>query len=415
MKRFLSLINFALTFISAVAIVLGSIFWFMGRSNKDQVKPEMRRGAGGPAAVAIEAMPLKIGTLVDEGQFVGTIEPSSRFMVAPKISGRLKQLLVDIGDTVNNGAVIARLDDEELLLAVKQAEADLEIARANVNESSGLLEISQKDLDRVVKMRQQKVSSDVDVENAQATHKTRQSRHQVNKALFSQKEAALGAAKIRQGYATVDSSWSGGANARFVAERFQNEGSMVSANTPIVSVIDIATVTAVIDVVERDYFKIRPGLKAEIEPAALPGCVYQATVSRVAPMLDDASRQARVELELRNVDYALKPGMFIKARIIYDIHSSTVIAPNSAIVRRNNVEGLFLVDKEKNTASFVPVKKGFVEGDQAEIISPKLTGEVVTLGHHLLEDGAAIILPRAESEEDNKDKGKGSKKGGKKP
>jgi len=70
MKRFFSLIKFALTFISAVAIVLMGVFWLMGSSNKDQVKPEMRRGAGGPVAVAIEAAPLKVGTLVDESPFL---------------------------------------------------------------------------------------------------------------------------------------------------------------------------------------------------------------------------------------------------------------------------------------------------------------------------------------------------------
>lgn len=411
MKRFWGLINFALSFLVGLAIVLGIIFYFFGAANGDQKKGFGRGGA--PVAVAVEVTPLRVGTLVDEGNFVGSIEPTSIFMVAPKISGRLKQLLVDIGDTVNNGAIIARLDDEELLLAVKQAEADLEIARANVNESSGLLEISQKEMDRVQKMRQQKVSSDVDVENAQATHKTRQAKHQVNKALLSQKEAALGAAKIRLGYTTVDASWSGGANGRFVAERFQNEGSMVNANTPIVSVIDIATVTAVIDVVERDYFKIKIGQAAEIEPAALQGRLYQARVTRIAPMLSASSRQARIELELTNLSYALKPGMFINARIVYAAHNSATIVPNSAIVRRNEVEGIFVIDREKNIANFVEINKGFVEDDQAEIISPPLTGEVVTLGHHLLEDGAAIILPGADGTVKTNEKG--SKRGGKKP
>lgn len=370
-----------------------------------------RRGPGGAAVVAVETLPLKIGSLVDEGRFVGTIEPVSKFMVAPKISGRLKKLFVDIGDSINNGSTIATLDDEELLLGVKQAEADLEIARANYNESAELLQISQRELDRVKTMRQQKVSSEVEVENAQASHKTRQARHLVNRALLSQKEAALSTSKLKLAYATVDASWTGGSGRRFIAERFQNEGAMISANTPIVSVIDIATVTAVIDVVERDYFKITPGLKADIEPSALPGCIFPARVSRISPILNESSRQARIELELQNADFALKPGMFISARLIYEAHDSVTVAPTSALVRRNGREGLFLVDPEKNTARFVPVDIGFREGEFVEIASPSLSGDVVTLGHHLLEDGASIRIAGKDAVQSNGGKGNGKARG----
>jgi RND family efflux transporter MFP subunit len=351
-----------------------------------------RRGPGGAAVVAVEIAPLTKGSLADEGVFVGSIEPLSKFMVAPKIAGRIKKLFVNIGDQIKNGATIAALDDEELLLGVKQAEADLEIARANYNESAGLLEISQRELDRVKKMREQKVSSEVEVENAQASHKTRQAKHQVNKALLSQKEAALETSKLKLAYATVDASWSGDAGPRFVAERFQNEGAMINANSAVVSVIDIATLTGVIDVVEGDYFKISNGLRVEIEPAAIPGAKFQARVSRIAPLLDEASRQARIELELANTDYTLKPGMFFRAKIVYERHDSVIIAPAESLVRRNDREGVFLVEHDKNIARFVPVEVGFREDRKVEIASPTLAGDVVVLGHHLLEDGSSIRL-----------------------
>lgn len=408
------------TFLLGLAITGGLIYTVQSRQSQQSGKAGGRRGPGG-AKVAVETVTTRNASLVDEGRFVGSIESKSKFMVAPKISGRLKKLLVDIGDSVGNGDTIATLDDEELLLAVKQAEADLEIARANVNESSELLTISQRELERINTMRQQKVSSDVDVENAQAAHKTRQAKHQVNRALLSQKEAALETAKVRLSYAKVDASWSDGTNRRFIAERFLNEGAMISANTPIASVIDIATVTAVIDVVEQDYFKIRAGLNAEIEPSALPGRVYQARISRISPMLDQSSRQARIELELANSDFQLKPGMFIRARIIYQVHDHATVIPASALVRRNNREGIFLINNASETANFIPVQKGFTEGELVEIASPTINGEVVTLGHHLLEDGMSVILAdssrQAEVNTDKK-RGKGNRdtaaKGGQK-
>ncbi|MBU1105856.1 MAG: efflux RND transporter periplasmic adaptor subunit [Candidatus Riflebacteria bacterium] len=415
--------KFGLTFVLGLAIAGGLVYIVQNQLSKSAGQAGGRRGGGG-AKVAVETVAVKVASLVDEGRFVGSIESKSKFMVAPKISGRLKQMLVDIGDSISNGDAVATLDDEELLLSVKQAEADLEIARANFNESTELLEISQRELDRIKTMRQQKVSSEVDVENAQAAHKTRQARHQVNRALQSQKQAALESAQLRLSYARVDASWSGVASKRFIAERFLNEGAMISANTPIVSVIDIATLTAVIDVVEQDYFKIKAGLIAEIEPSALPGSVYKARISRISPMLDESSRQARIELELENTDYQLKPGMFVKARIIYAVHDNTTVVPTSALVRRNNLEGIFLIDRENEKANFVPVKTGFIEGQQVEIASPTLSGDVAILGHHLLEDGMSVILtvndgPAEKTPGKGKDggrsKGQDAKKGGQQP
>jgi len=408
--------KFALTFILGLAIAGAIIYTIQGRQG---AKAGGRRGPG-VAKVAVETTPVKVADLVDEGRFVGSLESKSKFMVAPKISGRLKQLLVDIGDSIKNGDTIAFLDDEELLLAVKQAEADLEIARANFTESAELLEISQRELDRVKTMRQQKVSSEVDVENAQAAHKTRQARHQVNRALLSQKEAALETAKVRLSYARVTASWSDGTNGRFIAERFLNEGAMISANTPIVSVIDIATITAVIDAVEQDYFKLKTGLTAEIESSAIPGRIYQARISRIAPMLDEASRQARIELELTNTDFQLKPGMFIRARIIFAEHHDAKVVPASAMARRNDREGVFLIDHVNEKADFIPIGRGFTEGEFVEIASPTISGDVVTLGHHLLEDGMSIILagqtkPGAKPAAKSRSEGQGATKGGRQP
>ena len=409
--------KFALTF--AIGLLLA---WLLvSNLQKSASQSQARRGPGGPAVVAVEVASLSVGNLVDAGSFVGSIEPVAKFTVAPRISGRLKKLYVDIGDRIDNGAVIAALDDEELLLGVKQAEADLEIARANYSESASLLEISQRELERVKKMRQQKVSSEVEVENVEASHKTRQARHQVNKALLSQKESALATARLKLDYATVDASWSGTAGGRFVAERFLNEGAMVNANSAIVSVIDIATLTGVIDVVERDYFKIRQGMHVEIETAAMPGRVFAARVSRIAPLLNEISRQARIELELANPDFALKPGMFISARITYARHEQVTYAPAEALVRRNDREGVFLVDRDKHTASFVPIEVGFRESARVEIASPTIAGDVVVLGHHLVEDGSAVRLAGQENLQTVPGKGSGpgqgkeEKRGGRQP
>lgn len=382
--------------------VIGAVLVWYGmdyykKNNAVEKKPGGRGGAK-QVIVAVETGNVIKGDMHDEGIFSGSILPKSKFQVAPKTSGRIKKVNFDIGDTIKNGDVVAELDDEEAILAVEQAEAALEIAKANYNESGELLEISRRELERVKTMRKQKVASEVEVENASADFKTRSAKHLVNKSSLRQAETALAQAKLKLAYTKVDASWSYGVNDRFVAERLLDEGAMITANTPIISVIDITNLTVVIDVVERDYFKIKQNMEAVIIPTALPNKEYLAKVKRIAPMLDEVSRQARIELNLNNSNNELKPGMFISAKIRYGTHTNTTIVPIEALVIRNDKEGVFLVDEEKKVARFVAVESGYKSTTQVEIISPEINGRVITLGQHLLEDGMAIRIPSDEKD-----------------
>ncbi len=382
-----------------VFIVGAALVWYgmdyYKKNNATDKKGNMRGGAK-QIVVAVETGDVIKGEMKDEGIFTGSIQPKSKFQVAPKTSGRIKKVNFDIGDTIKNGDIVAELDDEEFILAVEQAEAALEIAKANYNESGELLEISKRELERVKTMRKQKVASEVEVENASADFKTRSAKHMVNKSSLRQAEASLAQAKLKLAYTKVDASWSYGTNDRFVAERLLDEGAMITANTPIISVIDITNLTAVIDVVERDYFKIKQGMEVKIFPTALPGKEYTAKVTRIAPMLDEVSRQARIELNLKNPNFELKPGMFISANIIYGTHQNTTIVPIEALVIRKEKEGVFIVDETKKVAKFVPVECGYRNPKQVEICYPEISGRVITLGQHLLEDGMAIRIPSDE-------------------
>ena len=84
-------------------------------------------------------------------------------------------------------------------------------------------------------------------------------------------------------------------------------------NAPIVSILDIHSLTAVIHVIERDYSKVRVGQKVIVTTDAFPGSTFTGKIVRIAPLLKETSRQARVEIEVPNRDRLLKPGMFIRS------------------------------------------------------------------------------------------------------
>jgi RND family efflux transporter MFP subunit len=347
-------------------------------------------------AVAVEVAPVHKGTIRDIGFFTGSLLPKSYFVVAPKIAGRLEKLLLNIGDRVKRGQLIAVLDDEEYAQQVEQVRAELEVAKANVEESLSTLDMAQREFERAKALRQKKIASESELDAALAQFKAQDAKYKVALAHVTQKEAALKAAQVRLSYTKIRAWWEDGNEPRVVGERFVDEGAMLKANDSIVSVLEIQTLTGVIHVIERDYSEVQIGQEARITTDAFPGRTFTGKVTRVAPLLKETSRQARVEVEIPNRERLLKPGMFIRAQIQFARHDDATVVPVTALTKRNDQQGVFLVDTQHMKARFVPITVGIVNGGLVEVLRPLLSGSVVTLGHHLLENGSPITLPQAE-------------------
>jgi RND family efflux transporter MFP subunit len=344
-------------------------------------------------AVAVEIAPIHKASIKDIGRFTGSLSPRSEFIVAPKIAGRLEKILVDIGDIVTADQLVAVLDDEEYQQQVYQAVAELEVARANLEEVKITSENAKREYKRTVALREKKIASESQLDAADSEYKTQQAKLQVATAQVSQKQAALNMAKVRLSYTRIRVPSNHTSQQRVVGERFVDEGSMLAPNTPIVSILDIGTLIGVINVIERDYPKIRLGLPALINTDAFPGQTFSGKVVRIAPLLMEKAREARVEIEISNDQMLLKPGMFVRVQMEFELHENATVVPQTALVKRNGSPGIFVVDRQEKKARFVPVTLGIVNETVAEILKPQLTGAVVTLGQHLLEDGANIILP----------------------
>ncbi len=376
-----------------LGIVLVIVVLLLWRIGKIVFK---KSGPGGPrqAAVAVMLSPVETGLIRDVGRFSGTLIPKSQFVIAPKVSGRLKKLYVNIGDKVTRGQLVAQLDDEEYQQQVAQAEADLRVARANYEETKSALEQARKDLERAVTLHQKGIYSDAQFDAAQAQYRSQEARFKVAEAQVANREAALETARVRLSYTRIIATWESGSPFRFVGERFVDEGALLSVNTPIISIVEIQPITAVIYATDKDYFRIKPGQDVVVASAVFADRKFRGKVVRVAPVLKETSRQARVEIDIDNEEGILKPGMFVNAEIEYDRREKASIVPFSSVVTRGNQQGIFLADMENKKAKFVPVKVGIIEGERAEILEPAgISGFVVTLGQHLLQDGMNIIIP----------------------
>jgi len=379
----------------AILIVLGLVGFVGWRIHKKlSMGPKGFGRQRGAVAVAVETTPVHKTTIRDIGLFTGTLFPKSQFTLAPKVAGRLEKLFVNIGDPVKRGDLMALLDDDEYFQEVEQARAELEVAMANVEESLSALEAAEREFERVRRLREKKIASESELDAVQAQYNAQQAKYRVSLAQVTQKEAELNAAQVRFSYTQIAALWEDGNEPRIVGERFVDEGEMLKANDPIVSILDIHILTAVIHVIERDYSQVGTDQDVLITTDGFPGKTFSGTIVRVAPVLKETSRQARVEIEVPNSEGLLKPGMFIRAEIEFAEHDDATVVPVAALVKRGGQQGVFLADARKMKADFVAVKLGIISGGLAEVIAPSLSGMVVTLGQHLLEDGSPITLPQ---------------------
>lgn len=335
----------------------------------------------------IERRPLELKRV-----FSGALRAESELIVAPKVGGRIQKLVVDLADSVTRGQTVALLDDAEYGQEVIQAEAELAVAMANLAQAKNALDISRREHQRIVTLRERGIASDSESDVAEANLLEKEAQVKVADAQVNRATAALESARIRFEYTRVTADWSEGDAERRVAERYVNEGDTVSANAPLLLIVQLDPIIAVISVTERDYARLQPGQQAEFATDAYPGQRFYGRIQRIAPVFQETSRQARIELALANPEGRLKPGMFIRATITLDRVDEALAMPESALTRRGDADGVFLVEEDGESVRWVPVEVGIRSDGWAELKAPVLTGRVVILGQHLIDDGSPIRI-----------------------
>ncbi|MDZ7661147.1 efflux RND transporter periplasmic adaptor subunit [Thiohalophilus sp.] len=350
-----------------------------------------QQGRESDRALPVEVAEVRRGPMQMQRTFSGTLQARAQFVVAPKISGRVKKLYVDLADSVTRGQVVAELDDEEYQQAVARAEADLEVARANLEAAKSALEIARRELARVDQLRKQGLTTDTQYDVAKANQLAKQAEVEVARANLRKAESVLETSRIQLGYTRVRAEWSEGQELRVVGERYVDEGDTVSANAALLRVVEPDPLMAVIQVTEAGYAHLQAGQPATLTTAAYPGESFAARIERIAPLFSEATRQARVELRVNNPTHRLKPGMFIRATITLQEFEAAISVPELALTVREGEQGVFVLDEETQQVRWQPVTADFRQDDWRRILEPAdLRGRVVTLGQQFLDDGVAV-------------------------
>lgn len=375
-----------------VTVLLGG-GWALRASREEAKAPAGPGGARGP--VAVEAAVVEHGPIEQRRELTGTLEATTEIVVAPKVGGRLDRITVDLGDPVRRGQVVAELDDDELAQAQAQAKADLAVAQARKVAADNALAIAERNLDRVAGLRRRGIATEEELDATRAAKLQAEAEVAVASSEVTRAKAALRGAEVRKGYTQVSVDWSDDARARVVAARHVDDGTMVAANTPLLSVVGLDPLVVVVHVTEQDYGRLHAGQAVSLVTDAYPDEEFTGHVARIAPVFAPESRQARVELEVPNPEGRLRPGMFVRARVVLARVEAAAIVPRAALVPQEAGHAVYVVADDGATVRLVPVTVGVSDGERVQVDGLSGSARVVTLGQAQLHDGAAIVLPQA--------------------
>jgi multidrug efflux pump subunit AcrA (membrane-fusion protein) len=167
-------------------------------------------------------------------------------------------------------------------------------------------------------------------------------------------------------------------------------GTTVSTNTTIAIVGDISNLQVTADIPERYVAVLKEGLKAEISVEAYPGVVFEATVSRVSPVVDTTSRTKEIVLHFNKRDERVNAGMFGKVKLYTQDYTDQVVMPSDALVQLNDENYAYVV-KEDSTVERRKVVTGNSVDGKIQITEGVNEGEkVVIQGQTSLNDGSKI-------------------------
>jgi RND family efflux transporter MFP subunit len=348
--------------------------------------------------VPVEVAQIQRGPIALQRTFSGELEALAEFVVAPKVSGRVERVMVNIADTIKRGQVVAELDNDEYVQAVAQAQADLVVARAKLSEAESAQEIANREFKRSESLLKRKVTSDSEFDVARQEQLEKQAQLKVAAAQITKAESSLESANIRLGYTKVTAGWTGGDEHRVVAERYVDEGQTVAANAPLLLIVELHPIVGVVFVTERDYARLKPGQLVALKTDAYPGEQYTGRIDRIAPVFRKSTRQARIEMTIANPQHRLKPGMFIRATVVLARVPEATIIPEQALTIRDDRSGVFIVSEDGKSVVWHEVKVGIRAGNRVQVAGDGLSGRVVTLGQQLVKDGSAIMIPDMQSE-----------------
>lgn len=287
-----------------------------------------------------------------------------------KMAGYLDAVYVDRGDRVRAGQLLAVIRQPELEQQWRQAQASYDFAKVTY---ARLQELFDKGL--VAKQ---------DLDDARTKSEVAKRTLEVQRTYVQ--------------YAKIVAPFDG-----YVTKRYLDPGAFIPQATGIVSaantlltVMDLSQVKVLINVPERDITSVHVGDPVSLTLDAYPDQTFQGQVTKFAPALDPGSRTLQVEIDIRNDDLALKPGMFARVTLVLERHTQALVVPSEALLV-NELGSFVYVAGAGQDGAFavrrVAVRTGIEDVGQVEIlVGLGANDQIVRTGKEQVHDGSQVRI-----------------------
>ncbi|MGQ9644960.1 MAG: efflux RND transporter periplasmic adaptor subunit [Thermodesulfobacteriota bacterium] len=352
----------------------------------------------------------------------GDITPLMQVDLFPKVSGYLERIDVNIGDSVRQGQVVAQIDRADFLQKVKEAEAKVAYAKAQLSEllagsrpeerrqaeeavrqAQSRFDNAKRHRERVEALFQRQVISKKEMDAAEMEYTVaeaqleasqqhlklvkegpRQEVREASQAKLKEMEAVLAQEKIRLQNTSILAPFSGE-----IVRRYVDAGALVSSSTPLVTLVHTETLKVVANVLERDIPLLKQGMKASVQIEAYPGKIFEGRIARINKALDVATRTLQVEIYIPNSNRLLKPGMFARLTVALSEKPKTLVILRNAVLEEGGSRFVFVI---RGKAAFrTTVVTGFEEHPFVEVLQGVSEGDsIVVRGQESLKDRSVV-------------------------
>jgi len=341
-------------FISIAAVVLIGLTVFKLLSNSQEAKSKIYIHDM-DAAVLVDTDQPQQHTFESAFSYLGVFEPMHQNNIAAEGSGKLIELLVNEGDQVSKGQVIAKLDDELISLQIENAK--LNIAQLKNHNL------------RFANLRKEQAVSSMEAEKMELALKSAE-------VQLKQLQKQLRGTKVLAPFSGV------------VTKKMADLGSMVMPGTPIVELTDISQLKLVISVPERDVLKFKKGQKVNVavdaQDATISGSIYSISVQA------DALHNFKVQVLVNNSNTnKILSGMYGNVALDNNAKIVALAVPRKALIGSTKNPQIYVVRNGK--VQLTPFSPGAADGNFLEVVSGLTSAdEIVVKGQVNLEDGMNI-------------------------
>lgn len=300
----------------------------------------------------VEVAPAEMRALNLSEEFTAQLEAKVVNNITAQAGGRLKQLLVKVGDRVGAGQAVARME------ATQAAQAQIQLADAKTNFAR---------MDELYKV------------------------GGVSKAQWEQAKSAVDQAKLAYGNAAENTVLRSPISGFVTAKNYDN-GDMTSPQLPVVVIQQIAPIKAVIGVSEQYYSFLKKGAAATLSVDALGEETFSGVVTNIFPTLDPVTHTVSTEIEVANKDLKLRPGMYARVHLDFGTKEALTV-PDKAIVRQAGSGARYVYVFSGGKAVYRAVELGQQQGDLYEVVSGLNAGDqVIISAPSNLKNGLSVKL-----------------------